>query len=340
MSLEIVPSKNIPKFRDKLWCKLYVEDKLKDFIQDYYIDKNNTWNDTLEVLQITHRMLSKCIEYYNLYKPKNKVNERVKQSIKDKYGCNSYFEAKDFKSKRKDTMISKYGAEYTLQSNSLVDKVHKTNLEKYGYENPFFDSDMQKKICGASKSWSESARKTRVSKSIERYGTEFPNQRHYNTKSAEILNNKEKFISFIKAIDEEDRTIINIANKLNLSYDVVNSHYKEYDLWNIVPLRQFRSFPEIEITNFIKTIYDGSIITNIRTIITPYELDIYLPDLKFAIEFDGTFWHTKDEKHKDILCNKLGIDLIHIWEEDWVSNRNEVLDMIKENIKQKGGLVR
>ena len=326
MSLEIVPSKNIPKFRDKLWCKLYVEDKLKDFIQDYYIDKNNTWDDTLEVLQITHRRLSKCIEYYNLYKPKNKVNERVKQSIKDKYGCNSYFEAKDFKSKRKDTMISKYGAEYTLQSNSLVDKVHKTNLEKYGYENPFFDS--------------ESARKTRVSKSIERYGTEFPTQRHYNTKSAEILNNKEKFISFIKAIDEEDRTIINIANKLNLSYDVVNSHYKEYDLWNIVPLRQFRSFPEIEITNFIKTIYDGSIITNIRTIITPYELDIYLPDLKFAIEFDGTFWHTKDEKHKNILCNKLGIDLIHIWGEDWVFNRNEVLDMIKENIKQKGGLVR
>lgn len=326
MSLEIVPSKNIPKFRDKLWCKLYVEDKLKDFIQDYYIDKNNTWDDTLEVLQITHRRLSKCIEYYNLYKPKNKVNERVKQSIKDKYGCNSYFEAKDFKSKRKDTMISKYGAEYTLQSNSLVDKVHKTNLEKYGYKNPFFDS--------------ESARKTRVSKSIERYGTEFPTQRHYNTKSAEILNNKEKFISFIKAIDEEDRTIINIANKLNLSYDVVNSHYKEYDLWNIVPLRQFRSFPEIEITNFIKTIYDGSIITNIRTIITPYELDIYLPDLKFAIEFDGTFWHTKDEKHKNILCNKLGIDLIHIWEEDWVFNRNEVLDMIKENIKQKGGLVR
>lgn len=340
MAEEIVPLKNIPKFKDKLWCKLYTENKLKDFIQNYYIDCNNTWEDTMKILQITHRRLSKCIKYYNLYKPKNKVKERVHQSIFEKYGSNSYFENEEFKEKRKETMLRKYGVEYIFQSKELTDKVYKTTKSLYGYENPFFDSDMQKRICGASKSWSESARKTRVSKSIERYGTEFPTQRHYNTKSAEILNNKEKFISFIKAIDEEDRTIINIANKLNLSYDVVNSHYKKYDLWSIVPLRQFRSFPEIEITNFIKTIYDGSIITNIRTIITPYELDIYLPDLKFAMEFDGTFWHTKDEKHKDILCNKLGIDLIHIWEEDWVSNRNEVLDMIKENIKQKGGLVR
>lgn len=28
---------------------------------------------------------------------------------------------------------------------------------------------------------------------------------------------------------------------------------------------------------------------SIINIISPYELDIYLPDIKFAIEFDGTF---------------------------------------------------
>ena len=237
-------------------------------------------------------------------------------------------------------MINRYGAEYSLQSNELTNKIHQTNKLKYGYENPFFDSNFQKEICGASKSWIESARRNRAEKSFERYGTEFPTQRNYDKKSVEIINNKEKFIAFIKSINEEDRTIINIAKNLNLSYDVVNAHYKKYNLYEIVPLRQFRSMPEIEITNYIKQIYTRTILTNIRNIISPYELDIYLPDIKFAIEFDGTFWHTKDEKHKDILCNKLDIHLIHVFEDDWVSNRNEVLNMIKEIIEQKGGLVR
>ena len=288
----------------------------------------------------SHRRLSECIKYYDLYKPKNKVTERVKESIYNKYGSNSYFECDNFKSKRKETMMNKYGAEYTLQSKELTDKVHKTNLNKYGYENPFYDSNVQKEISGAYRSWSKSARETRIQKSLERHGTKFPTQRHYDSNSAEILNDKQKFIDYILSIEEQDRTITNIANKLNLSYDVVNAHYKDYDLWNIVPLRQFRSFPEIEITDYIKTIYDRLIITNIRTIIPPYELDIYLPDIQFALEFDGTFWHNKDEKHKDRLCNKLGIHLIHILEEDWISNRNGVLNMIKETIEQKGGLVR
>lgn len=338
---EIVPLKNIDKFKDKLWCKLYVEGKLKDFIQDYYIDKNNTWHDTMNTLQITHRRLSKCITYYNLKKPKDKVIERVQKSLDNRYGCKSYFECKDFEQKRKETMINKYGVEYTLQSNELTDKVYQTTKKRYGYENPFLDIQWQRDYGGSSQSWNENARNVRKQKSMNRYNTEFPTQRNCNIESVKIINDKQKFIDFIKSLNEEDRTIINIATKLNLSYDVVNAHYKQYNLWNIVPLRQFRSMPEIEITEYIKTIYNKPIITNIRTIITPYELDIYLPDIQFAIEFDGDFWHDKKnqirEKKKDKLCNAKDITLIHIWEDDWNTNKQKELSKIKYYIEGRVG---
>lgn len=71
----------------------------------------------------------------------------------------------------------------------------------------------------------------------------------------------------------------------------------------------------------ISTIYKGAIKSNTRKIITPLELDIYLPELKIAIEYNGTYWHSsKNNKNiayhlnKSLLCRKLGIRLIHIYE--------------------------
>lgn len=48
-----------------------------------------------------------------------------------------------------------------------------------------------------------------------------------------------------------------------------------------------------------------------------FELDIYIPSLKLAIEYDGCNWHknTKNDIKKDDLCNKNGIRLIRIREE-------------------------
>lgn len=54
------------------------------------------------------------------------------------------------------------------------------------------------------------------------------------------------------------------------------------------------------------------------------ELDIYLPDHRLAIEFNGLYYHSeemgKDEQYhrnKWSACSEKGIDLIQVWEDDW-----------------------
>ena len=87
----------------------------------------------------------------------------------------------------------------------------------------------------------------------------------------------------------------------------------------------------------IKEVYSGQIDTNTRKIIKPLELDFYLPDLKLAIEFNGTYWHSKNagkdkEYHlnKSILCREKGIRLIHIYEFEKYQDQIKLLkDLIK-----------
>lgn len=92
---------------------------------------------------------------------------------------------------------------------------------------------------------------------------------------------------------------------------------------------------EKELYSFVSNTYDGEIQNNVRNIIPPYELDIYIPDKNVAIEFNGTYWHSslyKDADYhynKSSACEEKGIRLIHIWEYEWINERQRP---ILENI--------
>ena len=62
------------------------------------------------------------------------------------------------------------------------------------------------------------------------------------------------------------------------------------------------------------------------SILGSQELDIVIPELKIAIEFNGSFWHNSDVKdkfyhyRKTQRCLQKGYRLIHIWEDEWDNN--------------------
>lgn len=76
-----------------------------------------------------------------------------------------------------------------------------------------------------------------------------------------------------------------------------------------------------------------------------FEIDIYLPDFKLGIEFNGLYWHSSNNRETDISLSKKhidktiaaesnGIHLLHIFENEW----NTKKDIWKSVIRQKLGL--
>ena len=108
---------------------------------------------------------------------------------------------------------------------------------------------------------------------------------------------------------------------------------------------------EKELCAYIEGNCSYVIMQNTRDIISPYELDIYIPDLRLAFEFNGIYWHSDDiiakranhkfqtakeyHDYKTEQCEKLGVKLIHIDEREWLDNKQNVLEFIKANVKTR-----
>jgi len=91
------------------------------------------------------------------------------------------------------------------------------------------------------------------------------------------------------------------------------------------------SFPEYVIVFYLKK-YGLEVIHSYRE--QGYELDIYIPSKKIAIEYDGSFWHenkTKKDLEKNQKCVKDGIKLYRIREGLTPLNDSSIDYIIQEN---------
>ena len=94
---------------------------------------------------------------------------------------------------------------------------------------------------------------------------------------------------------------------------------------------------EQELYEFIKTFKEDTEQSN-RKLIKPYELDIYIPSLNLAFEYNGEYWHSekfKDKDHRQYktdLCVLKNIKLIHIEEKDWKKDKEQIKNRIKKLI--------
>lgn len=84
----------------------------------------------------------------------------------------------------------------------------------------------------------------------------------------------------------------------------------------------------------------------VRNLIPPFELDIYIPEKNVAIEYNGLVWHSdkykKDKNYhlnKTLMCEKLGIMLIHIFEDEWLEHKEIVKAKIRNIIGCKNDSV-
>ena len=97
------------------------------------------------------------------------------------------------------------------------------------------------------------------------------------------------------------------------------------------------SYAEKELQDYVVNLMQGTeVVLNTRSVLkSGRELDIYIPSMNLAIEYNGMIWHSelfRDKNyHNDKLaeCNEQGIQLIQIYENEFVEHKQIVLDKIR-----------
>lgn len=301
-----------------------------------------------------HKILVKCDYCDNTKMISKKTYNQNTKFGKRSYACSQ----KCSRSKNKETIRQRYGVDNISQHNDIKSKKIMTCMQNHGVEHPQMSKDIFLKSKETKLTKYKNSNFNNIEKlkktMLEKYGVEFASM------SAEIKLKQQKSLShFLKnrIIDKSFYKSINIIDYQGndcyiLKCDLgathsYTSHYKliyyrynnKTTLCTICnPISQSTSGKEISLLSFIKQNYNGTILTNNKSIIQPYELDIYLPDLKIAFEFNGLYWHSeqfKDKKYhlnKTEMCQKMGIHLIQIWEDDWDHKQDIVKSIILNKI--------
>lgn len=224
--------------------------------------------------------------------------------------------------KLKETNLEKYGFENVSKSDIIIDKIKQTNIEKYG-KDWYYQTDEFK----------EKSKKTCLDKYVfEKYTDTI-------THKLNIINNKIINYPNIEIIDYEKKIFTLKCNVCLESFDIATDtlYQRNKDGRTLCTKcnklnSNFRSSGEIEICNFLD-INNIKYETSVRNIIKG-ELDIFIPDYNISIEYNGIFWHSEYfknnkyhfEKYKK--CFDKNIQLIQIWEDEWLINKEKVKSVI------------
>lgn len=285
----------------------------------------------------------------------NETKDAIKNTLIQKYNGVG-FASQQIANKFKKTMTDKYGCEYSAHSNEIKEKIKKVNLEKYGGTG--FASDITKKLFiktmnkkyGVNYSWeSEKLRSKTYETNKERYGNP-----HYTNKEKGIQTHYNKIIKNSKDIlkIEQDYYVCKCTEPtcekcVEKTFKISKQLYYMRSINGDVtcvklnnPKSKNTSKDEKLVYDLVCELYKGDVQRNNRKELNKKEIDIYLPELKKGIEFNGDYWHNNPitmfdaermgvwerDEQKEFLANQNGIEILRIWE-------NEMLDI--EYVKYK-----
>lgn len=254
-----------------------------------------------------------------------KTNERKDKTMLERYGTTISFYSEEIKNKCKETMLERYGVEYPLQNKLIYEKTKETQIEKYGHVGLKCEdiliktrqTQLEKYGTEFALQNNEIWDKGRQTK-IDRYGTMAYTQTHIPQETLDNFDNKEWLVNEYVT---NKKTQTKIALEQRVSPCLVANRLKKHK----IPFQHFSfSQAEKELLRFVEEQTKSSCISNNKTIIAPYELDILIPAHNLAIEFNGIYWHGEKwgkiqsyHLNKTKMCASHNINLVHIFENEW-----------------------
>lgn len=240
-----------------------------------------------------------------------KLRDEFKEYCMKTYGVDHNSKSPEVREKFKKTLLERYGSEKLMLVPEFIEKQKETLLKNHGVTNPMFSKELKEKCFN-------NLRESFFKKFLNRFDiNKIDNITGYTGDNLHVVCkngchnytiSRELFILRTK----KDRPTCTECN----------------------PFYKQGSFAESNLASFISS-FEIPIILKNRKILDGKELDIYIPSYNLAIEFDGLYWHSnaliEDDLHlfKTNKCKENGIDLIHVFEDEWESKQ----DIVKSNIK-------
>jgi very-short-patch-repair endonuclease len=194
---------------------------------------------------------------------------------------------------------------------------------------------------------SDTIKQGMITRSIEKNGTPWALSKNGIASQTKSVKNKLKFVEQYPKL-----TVLEYSEEkfgTCKMYDSSCCHEFEITKWQI----NYRYFHNIEVCticnpigSFIETIWQKEIedflvennikyLKNNRSVLGNLEIDFYLLEFKVGIELDGIYWHSAKHKeskyhiNKTDRCEKLGIQLLHVFEDEWNKNKELVFSRIR-----------
>jgi hypothetical protein len=279
-----------------------------------------------------------------------RMEQKSWNQLFEKYGCKSILANTDIREKGKVKILDLYGVDNISKSQYIKNKKKETSMKNWGVDNPLKSDIIREKI---------------IDTTLKKHNTKYPflKEEYIELKNKNIKKNKKNktFELFKSSLNKDFFEIIDYKDGFFEIYDlrykntfVINRKFL-YDririkteistILNPVDIQQ--SGKEIQLINWFKLINIGlespmEFIEGDRKILEGKELDIYIPSKNIAIEFNGLYWHSENFKErkyhldKSLKCQEQGIQLLHIWEDEWVYKK----DIIKSIILNRLGLIK
>lgn len=278
------------------------------------------------------------------------IREKVKTTLLERYGVENVSHLDSVKYKKKETCRMHFGSDYPQQSDMVRQKSKNTMNIKYGAPSPQQVPEIREKT---------------YETNMARYGTAYTianpdiyakgRQTKYNNTVSSL---KKMLAPYDLDFISNDSINFNLrCLKCGKEFSFSRSYF--YVLLNTQTScfcphcsrvrHNDYSFMEKEVVDCVKSIYPGEVRENDRMALGGRELDIFLPDIRLGIEFDGTYWHAdprffdeddivvncpaieiwERDREKDILCESAGIMLYRVKEYDWCNERDRIMTELK-----------
>ena len=274
---------------------------------------------------------------------KSNVVNKQRATMLERYGVDNAMKCKQFVEKAQKTNLERYGEISFTKTDEYLEKSKKTNRERYGADWHAQTAEHHRQV---------------VQTCLDKYGVDNPSKvgKHIADRMTDpafvqnLVNfhsDPDNFVSF--HFPDELPTLRQLGDLCGVRDssigDIVNRLDKRY------LIQCTYSTMEDEMYEFLSDILpsDVEILRNTFQYITPYELDVYVPRYKLAIECNPTITHNSSisgfrsddkpkaksyHKMKTDMCERSGIRLIHVFGYDWEHHRDIIKSMISANLGQ------